>query len=276
MRAREAVRLTEGVGRLDDEGTDGPRDDRSGCAEDGYRMGLGVTLKSADGARMRLGGLRGVRKALGAFDERSEIGGEGGVGVSEIVSAVETDLLSGGVVIRGDEAMESGDISPAKEGVFGAVISVDSIGSCLLSCRLSLSCKISASIFKSPSSSRRRCASIRSPSLSCSPILISSSIITALSIATLYFDSTSSRDDVVFLACLSKSSLATSISLSFITKVRFESRNVVISFWRVFCAAPASFFDCLYLFYDEMLDSTVLTSQMCRKGFYLPLLNLKT
>lgn len=258
MRDREAVRLTEGVGRLEDAGMDGPRDDRSGCAEDGYRIGLGVTLRSAEGARMRLGGLRGVRKALGAFDERSEIGGEGGVGVSEIVSAVETDLLSGGVVIRGDEAMESGDISPAKEGVFGAVMSVDNIGSCLLSCRLSLSCKISASIFRSPSSSRRRCASIRRPSLSCSPILISSSIMTALSIATLYFDSTSSSDEVVFRACLSKSSLATSISLSFITNVLFESRNVVISFWRVFCAAPASFFDCLYLFYDDMLDSTIL------------------
>lgn len=230
VRGRAAVRLTEGVGRLEDDGIDGPREDRSGCAEDGYRIGLGVTLRSADGARMRLGGLRGVRNALGAFDERSEMGGEGGVGVSEIVSAVETDLLSGGVVIRGDEAMESGDISPANEGVCGAVMSVDNIGSCLLSCRLSLSCNISASIFKSPSSSRRRCASIRRPSLSCSPILISSSIITALSMATLYFDSTSSNDEVVFRACLSKSSFATSISLSFITNVRFESRRVVISF----------------------------------------------
>lgn len=239
MRAREAVRLTEGVGRLEDVGMDGPRDDRNGCAEEGYRIGLGVTLRSADGARMRLGGLRGVRKALGAFDERSETGGEGGVGVSEIVSAVDTDLLSGGVVMRGDEAIESGDISPA-EGVFGAVMSVDNTGSCLLSCRLSLSCKISASIFRSPSSSRRRCASIRRPSLSCSPILISSSIMTALSIATLYFDSTSSSDEVVFRACLSKSSFATSISLSFITNVRFVSRNVVISFCRVFWAAPAS------------------------------------
>ena len=248
MRTREAVRLTEGVVRLDTGGMDGPREERNGCAEDGYRIGLGVTLRSADGARMRLGGLIGVRKGLGAFDDRSEMGGEGGVGASEIVSVVDTDLLSGGVVIRGDEAMESGDISPVKDGELGAVISVDNIGSCLLSCRLSLPCKISASTFKSPSSSRRRCVSILRPSLSCSPILISSSIITALSMATLNFDSRSSRDEDVFRACLSKSSLATSISLSFITKVRFESRNVVISFCRVFCAAPASFFACLYLF----------------------------
>jgi hypothetical protein len=84
-------------------------------------------------------------------------------------------------------------------------------------------------------------------SLSCSPILISSSIITALSIATLYLDSRSSRDEVVFRACLSKSSFWTSISRSFSCNVRLESRSVVISFCRVFCAALASVLDCLYL-----------------------------
>lgn len=47
VRTREAVRLTEGVGRLDEGGMDdGPREERSGCAEDGYRIGLGVTLRS--------------------------------------------------------------------------------------------------------------------------------------------------------------------------------------------------------------------------------------
>lgn len=179
------------------------------------------------------------------------MGGEGGVGVSEMVSFVETDLVSSGVFIKEDEPMESGECSLAKEGVFGAVMPADNIGRCLFSlfscCLLSLSCRISASIFRSPSSSRRRCVSIRRPSLSCSPILISSSIMTARSIPTLNFDSRSSSDEEVCRACLSKSSLTTSISLSVSCKVRFESRKVVISFCRVFCAAFASIFDCLYL-----------------------------
>ena len=117
----------------------------------------------------------------------------------------------------------------------------------------SLSCMISASILRSPSSSRRRCVSIRRFSRSCSPTLISSSIMTARSIETLNFDSKSSSEEDVFLACRSKSSFATSISRKRCCKVLFWSRSVVISFCRVFCAAPASIFDCLYLVYDMLV-----------------------
>lgn len=117
----------------------------------------------------------------------------------------------------------------------------------------SLSCMISASILRSPSSSRRRCVSIRKFSRSCSPTLISSSIMTARSIETLNFDSKSSSEEDVFLACRSKSSFATSISRKRCCKVLFWSRSVVISFCRVFCAAPASIFDCLYLVYTMLV-----------------------
>ncbi len=101
---------------------------------------------------------------------------------------------------------------------------------------------ISASTLRSDNSSRSLCASIRKFSRSCSPILISSSIITDLSMATLYLDSRSSSDEVVFRACLSKSSLATSISRSRSWSARFVSLRVVISFSKVFCAELASAF----------------------------------
>lgn len=170
---------------------------------DGYRAaGLGVVLESPEGSFILLfGGFIGVLSIRFAEPEASEIGGDGGVGVSDTVSVVEIDLVSGGVVIMGEEAVEVGE-SP-KEGEFGAVISVAIFGTCRF---LSLSCIISASILRSDSSSLRRWVSIRRFSRSCSPTLISSSIITALSIATLYFDSRSSNEDEVFLACLSKSS----------------------------------------------------------------------
>jgi len=208
--------------------------------EDAYLAeGFGVVLESPDGSFILLfGRLMGVFATGLAFAEASDIGGEGGVKVSGPVSVVETDFVSRGVVIMGDEAVEFGE-----DGEFGAVRSVDNVGSCLLR---SLSCIISASIFKSESSSRSLCVSIRRFSRSCSPILISSSIITARSIATLYFDSRSSREEDVFRACLSKSSFATSISRNLSCNVLFESRSVVISFCKVFCAAPASVLDCLH------------------------------
>ncbi len=170
---------------------------------DGYRAaGLGVVLESPEGSlSLLLGGFIGVLSNCLAEPEASEIGGDGGVGVSDTVSVVEIDFVSGGVKIIGEEAVDVGE-SP-KDGEFGAVMSVAILGTCRFR---SLSCMISASILRSDSSSRSRWVSIRRCSLSCSPTFISSSIITARSIATLYFDSKSSNDEDVFRACLSKSS----------------------------------------------------------------------
>lgn len=199
-----AFRITAGVAFLIREElggavTGGPLELRR--LVDGYRAaGLGVVLESPEGSFILLfGGFIGVLSIRFAEPEASEIGGDGGV--PDTVSLVEIDFVSGGVVIMGDEAVEVGE--SAKEGEFGAVISVAMLGTCRFR---SLSCIISASILRSDSSSLRRWVSIRRFSLSCSPILISSSIMTALSIATLYFDSRSSNDDEVFRACLSKSS----------------------------------------------------------------------
>ena len=213
--------------------------------EDAYRAdGFGVVLESPEGSfSLLFGGFAGVFATGLADAEASDIGGEGGVGVSETVSFVDTDFVSGGVVIIGDEAAEFGDPEPSNDGEFGAVMSVDREGSWRFR---SLSCIISASIFKSESSSRSLCVSIRRFSRSCSPTLISSSIMTARSIATLYFDSKSSSDEDVFRACLSKSSFATSMSRSLSCSVLFESRSVVISFCSTFCAELASVLDCLY------------------------------
>lgn len=234
--------MTDGVAflvRVELGGAAGPLEVRK--LLDGYRdaAGFGVVLESPEGSLSLLfGGFTGVFANGLAFADASDIGGEGGVGVSEIVSFVDTDFVSWGVVIIGDEAVETGD-----DGEFGAVISVAMIGNWRFR---SLPCIISASTFRSESSSRNRCVSIRKFSLSCSPILISSSIMTARSIATLNFDSISSSDEDVFRACLSKSSFATSMSRSFNCIVRFASRSVVISFCSTFCAAFASVFDCLY------------------------------
>ena len=233
--------------------------------EDAYLAdGLGVVLESPVGNfNLLFGGLIGVLATGLAVAEASDIGGEGGVNVSGAVSFVEMDFVSGGVVIIGDEAIETGE-----DGEFGAVMSVDSVGSCLLR---NLSCIISASIFKSESSSRSLCVSIRRFSRSCSPTLISSSIITARSIATLYFDSKSSSDEDVFRACRSKSSFATSISRSLSCNVLFASRSVVISFCNVFWAAPASVLDCLYFVCENQKPLGLAARET-----YLPLVYFKS
>ena len=210
--------------------------------DEGYRCaaGFGVVLESPEGSfNLLLGGLLGVLAACIAVVDASDIGGEGGVRASEI--PVDTDLVSGGVAIIGEDEFELGE---SIVGEFGAVISVAIEGNWRFR---SLSCMISASILRSDNSSLSLCVSIRRPSLSCSPIFISSSIITARSIATLYFDSRSSNEDDVFRACLSKSSFWTSMSRKVSCRCLFASRSVVISFCKTLCAAPASVFDCLYL-----------------------------
>lgn len=155
------------------------------------------------------------------------------------------------------------------------MISVDNEGSCRLR---NLSCIISASIFRSDSSSRSRCVSMRRFSRSCSPTLISSSIITPRSIAILNFDSRSSREEDVFRTDFSKSSFWTSMSRNLSSSVRFVSRSVVISFCRIFWAAFASVFDCLYLLYmASQLRLPRGVSRLCdsENHTYLPLVHLE-
>ena len=184
--------------------------------EEPKAFGLGVAPMSTEGRRiLRCAAGPGVLVAgtLESDAEASDLGGEGGSWISETVSTVEIDLLSGGVMTNGELAVDCGECSNI--GDPGMERSVEMVERWRASCFLILSCRISASIFRSESSSRRRCDSTRSCSRSCSPILISSSNITPRSIATLYLDSRSSSDEVVLRACLSKSSLATSISRSF-------------------------------------------------------------
>lgn len=93
-----------------DGGTEGFELRGGRVVEEENRDGFGV-VESPDGSRILLGGFIGVLSDFVAFAEDSEIGGEGGVGVSDTVSVVDTDLVSGGVVINGDEAVESGEPS---------------------------------------------------------------------------------------------------------------------------------------------------------------------
>lgn len=74
-------------------------------------LGFGVMLWSAEGRRdLRVVGA-GVFKAvfLAKGAETSDIGGEGGSWTSDSVAATESDLLSGGVRIRGELAVELGE-----------------------------------------------------------------------------------------------------------------------------------------------------------------------
>lgn len=68
---------------------------------------------------MLFGGFIGVFAIGLVVAEASDMGGEGGVGVSETVSVVDTDLVSGGVVIIGEEAVEVGE--PTRDGEFGVL-----------------------------------------------------------------------------------------------------------------------------------------------------------
>ena len=192
-------------------------------------------------------------------DDDSEIGGDGGVAVADDAS----DALAGGVVKSGDEIddmVAAGDRSyrSYSSGVWGVNdgLRYSELGFLLrrpldvpASAFRSFSWTISPSIFTSDNSSRSRWFSIRSCSRSWSPFLISSSNSTPRSIAALYLYSRSSSDDVVFRACRSKSSLATSISRNFNCRVRCASRRVVISFCKAFWAEFPSVLDCLHLVY---------------------------
>jgi hypothetical protein len=198
----------------------------------------------------------------------SESGGDGGVSVLEAVSD-----FGGGVDAVGDVGVAVLISLPGllvrklfTARVLGLPDRRDSI---VASARRSFSSRMSCSTFKSPNSSRKRCASILSLSLSCSPILISSSIKTPRSIATFSFDSRSSILLDVFLAWRSKSSFATSISLSFRVRPRCCSRIVVISFCNVFCALFASAFACLcFVFHSSTSKFNFSTCSLSLRSFF--------
>lgn len=127
----------------------------------------------------------------------SDIGGDGGVAVAAI-----SDVFIGGVANIGDDTVDG----PGERSNISGVCGVDGVrckGAGFLrrppwdSAFRSLSCTISLSTFSSDNSVRRCWFSMRRFSRSFSPILISSSSNTLLSMAMLYFDSKSSRDEVV-------------------------------------------------------------------------------
>lgn len=77
----------------------------------GSPLGLGVVLLSEDGNRdLRAAGVLAVDN-LGRGAEASDMGGEGGSRNSESVSRFESDFESGGVVMRGELAVDPGEAS---------------------------------------------------------------------------------------------------------------------------------------------------------------------
>jgi hypothetical protein len=179
-------------------------------------LGFGVTLLSAMDGNLDLfwedgAGVLSREEGFGSEADVSDLGGDGGsVSIGAPFLGGGRAITSGGVVMSGELAVERGEFP--KTGDSGMEISVEMVERWRFSAFLTLSCRISASTLRSDSSSRSRWASIRNVSRSFSPILTSSSIMTLRSIAWLYLDSISSRVEVVFRACLSKSSLTTSMS----------------------------------------------------------------
>jgi hypothetical protein len=125
-------RITEGVASLLRAGVGaadpGPSELRR--LPDGILVtGFGVVLESPVGSfSLLFGGFIGVFATGLAVRDASDIGGDGGVGVSDTVSTVEIDLVSGGVLIIGEDAVELKDLSGSNAGELGAV-SVDNEGS---------------------------------------------------------------------------------------------------------------------------------------------------
>lgn len=73
-------------------------------------LGFGVVLCSADGSRLFRCGTGVLNSGiLGRGTDMSDMGGEGGSWISEAVSAVDNDLVSSGVLIIGELAVESGE-----------------------------------------------------------------------------------------------------------------------------------------------------------------------
>lgn len=210
-----------------------------------YVDGRGVVLLAM--MEVRVLGMLGVTRAFGLGEDFSvgidfsDIGGDGGVGVSDMPE--EDAVFGGGVSKDGEESfVVVGDSSDLGDVCVRSITNGFMPRPINASVFRSFSFVMSFSIFRSENSSFSLCASMRSDSRSCSAAFISSSSITPLSIVWLYLDSRSSKDDSVFLCFRSKSSLATSISRSRCCRDLFWSRRSVISFCRAFWAAPASFF----------------------------------
>lgn len=124
-------------------------------------------------------GSEGVMYGLVVGADCSDIGGDGGVGVSD---TPEDDVLGGGVskeasVVVG-ESSERGEADTAE----GSMESVLLLRARDCSALWSLSLMMSASILRSDSSSFNLWASMRRCSRSCSPVLTSSSSMTLRSI----------------------------------------------------------------------------------------------
>lgn len=120
-------------------------------------LGRGLGVMSIDGNRDFRARAGVLCNAAPPVREASDMGGDGGSCSSESVSTSDSDLVSGGVVINGLEAVECGELGfLSKVGDEIMEKSVDSADKCLASCFFILSCRSSASIFKSAYSSRTR------------------------------------------------------------------------------------------------------------------------
>lgn len=247
--------------------------------------GFGVMLWSAEGRRVcpcDAGVLRCELLNLEIDVEASDMGGDGGSWMRGLLGGRST--VSGGVVMRGELADDSGEFSAflSNVGDSGMEMSDDIMERWRDSYFRTFSWSTSASILTSESSSLRRWDSMRRFSRSCSPWRISSSSITPRSIATLYLDSRSSSEDVVLRAWRSKSSFATSVSRSLNCTVRVVSRNFVISFSSEFCAVLASLLDSRYFLCAACVSGCMRTPEGKKQGIipgvcrptYLPLVDL--
>lgn len=121
--------------------------------------GLGVMLLSAEGRRFFLCGTGVLRRELLGFGsdvEASDMGGDGGSWMGPFLGG--SSAVSGGVVMRGELAVDTGEFSMflSKVGDSGMEISVDIMERWRDSCLRTLSCRTSASILTSESSSLRR------------------------------------------------------------------------------------------------------------------------
>ena len=104
--------------------------------EEGSLAPIGLGVISAEGRRLlratpeMAAGVfcKAAPPFLGSGAEASDMGGDGGSCTSETVSAVDMDLVSGGVVTRGELAVDWGEVGsafPSNVGDSGTEMSVE-------------------------------------------------------------------------------------------------------------------------------------------------------